>query len=126
MRFENFLFMEVSSSKFEILQFSWLKKNTGNYLSEMTSNWKRLKTAVSDINSAKLGFRQKKLIFVSKNCTELFVNAQKHFQARLLSLVRIIAEKTQRQTSLRSKVDARQITYPTIMLTIVSNLMKNF
>ena len=51
-------------------------------------------------------------------------NVQKHFQACLLPGVRIIAEKTQRQTSMRSKEDARQVTYPTTVLTIASNLTK--
>ena len=46
-------------------------------------------------------------IFVSKNCSKLFGKMQKHFQACLLLRVRIIAETTQRQTSLRSKGDAQ-------------------
>ena len=46
------------------------KKNTGNYLSEMTLNWGRLRTVATDLHSAMLGFCLKKSIFVLKNCSE--------------------------------------------------------
>ena len=42
----------------------------------------------------------------------------------LLLRVPIMGKTTQRQTSLRSKGEARQIKYPTTTLTITSNLMK--
>ena len=110
------------------LQFCSLlvRKNFGNYLPEMTSNWERMRTANSDLPGTRLGFCLNNSIFVSKNCSKLFGNVKKHFQVCLLLLLRvpITAETTQRQTSLRSTGDARQITYPTTTLTITSNLTK--
>ena len=112
------------------LQFcsSVVRKNTGNYLPKMTFKWERMRTAISDLPGTRLGFCLNNSIFVSKNCSKLFGNVKKHFQVCLLLLfllrVPIIGETTQRQTSLRSKGDARQITYPTTTLTIASNLMK--
>ena len=48
---------------FAILQYG-REKNIGNYLPKMASNWERLRTAVSDLHSARLDFCLKKSIFV--------------------------------------------------------------
>ena len=72
---------EVKVGNFALWQW---EKNTGNYVPEMTSKWERMRTAVSDLPSARLGFCLKKSIFVSKNCSELFRNIQKfrHYEEK--------------------------------------------
>ena len=49
------------------------EKKTGNFLSKITPKWERLRTAGSDLYSAKLGFCLKNSIFVSTNWSWLCV-----------------------------------------------------
>ena len=51
-----------------------VRKNTDNYLAEKTSKWERMRTTVSDLPGARLGFCLNNLSFVSNICTKLFGN----------------------------------------------------
>ena len=58
------------------------RKNTGNYLPERKSQWKRLRTAVSDLHSARLGFCLLKVKF----CFEELLRIDRKCSETLLSM----------------------------------------
>ena len=66
------------------LEFDGLagRKNTGNFLPERTSQWKRLRTAVSDLHSARLGFCLLKVEF----CFEELLRIDRKCSETLLSM----------------------------------------